>query len=434
MRAALASYVLLVVACFAAFTADSPAQALFNRLRSKVRADVARAPRYTCVENVTRKRYRPQYGGRPPGCEALIAARDRLTSPGMLVWHDRLRLDVAVGADSEIFSYAGARRFETADPQALALSGSTGSGDFGAFLASVFGADAEGFRFVGEQEVPLGRLAAFEYTVPQRKSHYSYRTGTGENGIVGYRGTFYAVPATAELKRLVVEATDFPSGNVCRVYDTMDYARVNIGSGDFPLPEVSRMTVLYRNGEESQNETHYSDCHEFTGESTIRFDDTDQPNSPSAAKKPELRALPPGTQVRVKIDPPVNSETAAAGDPITGVVEHDVKHNGQAVVRTNDRLHGRVLRLEQFLAPLPRWIVAIRFESIERDGVEQPVTFRPLDDGDRSPPPPQFGRRGMQGAPRGEVPNRPPGAGVFTFASTGNLVLDRRFHSAWEIK
>src|SRR5690348_13792084 len=112
MRATLATCFLLVVACLAAFTADSPA-ALFNRVRSKVRADVARAPRYTCVENVTRKQYRPQYGNRPAACPALIAARDNLSSPGILVWRDRLRLDVAVGEDSEIFSWAGARRFET---------------------------------------------------------------------------------------------------------------------------------------------------------------------------------------------------------------------------------------------------------------------------------------------------------------------------------
>ena len=240
---------------------------------------------------------------------------------------------------------------------------------------------------------------------------------------------------TAELKRLVVDATEFPSGDVCRVYDTMDYTRVKIGSGDFLLPDVSRMTVLYRNGEESQNETHYSSCHEFTGESTIRFDDADEPTSPSAVAKEALRALPPRTQIRVKIDPPVNSETAAAGDPITGVVEHEVKEKGQVVVRTTDRLHGRVLRLEQFLVPSPHWIVAIRFDSIERDGVEQSVTFRPLDDGDRSPPPlQQFGRRMVQSAPRTDLPERPPGAGIFAFASIGNLVLDQKFHSAWETK
>ena len=38
------------------------------------------------------------------------------------------------------------------------------------------------------------------------------------------------------------------------------------------------------------------------------------------------------------------------------------------------------------MIPQPQWTVAIRFDSIERDGVEQEVAFKPLDDGDRSQP------------------------------------------------
>ena len=83
----------------------------------------------------------------------------------------------------------------------------------------------------------------------------------------------------------------------------------------------------------------------------------------------------------MRIDPPISSETGAAGDEITGVVEHDVKSKGQVVVRATDKLHGRLLRFEQFLVPQARWLVAIRFDSIERDGVVQPVTFKAVDDG-----------------------------------------------------
>jgi hypothetical protein len=427
MRTAPAGCAGLLIVCAAAFTADTPAQELFNRLRAKVRENVDKVPRYTCVETIARTQHRPQYGKRIDSCPALFAARAALTSPGLLLWHDRLRLDVAVGENSEIFSWAGARRFESGNLQDLTASGSTGSGDFGSFLASVFGGFAEGFHFLGEQDTALGRLAGFEYTVPRDKSHYSYSTAGGENGIVGYKGTFYAVPATAELKRLTVDASEFSSGEVCRVLDTLDYSTIEIGSGDFLLPNVSRMVVLYRNGEETTNETHYGSCHEFTGETTIRFDDPDEPNTPAAATKLALKGLPPRTRIRVKIDPPLNSSTAAAGDPITGVVEHEVRQNGQTIVRTTDHLRGRLLRLEQFMLPEPRWVVAIRFEAIERDGIEQPVELRPLDDGDRTMP-------RMVRMPRMPVPARPAGAGIFVLSSIGNLVLDQKFHSDWETK
>ncbi|MDP9170230.1 MAG: hypothetical protein M3N54_06415 [Acidobacteriota bacterium] len=402
---------------------------MFNRLRVKVLENVDKVPRYTCVETVTRTQYRPQYGKRPDSCALLIAARAQNPSQGLLMWHDRLRLDVAVGESSEMFSWAGARSFESGDLSELTSSGSTGTGDFGAFLASVFGGYAQDFRYVGEQDTSLGRLAAFEYTVPLARSHYSYRTGNGGKGTIGYGGTFYAAPATADLKRLVVDARDFSSGEVCHVLDTMDYATVKIGAGDFLLPNVSRMVVLYRNGEETANETHYSGCHEFTGETTIRFDDPDEPNTPAAVTKLALKALPPRTQIKVKIDPPIDSATAAAGDPITGLVEHDFKQGGKVIVRASDRLHGRLLRLEQFMFPEPHWVVAIRFEAIEREGVEQPVELRPLDDGDRSPP-----RTSRSRAGRIPLPERPARSGIFVLPGLGNLVLDQKFHSEWETK
>jgi hypothetical protein len=354
----------------------------------------------------------------------------------LLIWHDRLRLDVAVGDGAEMFSYAGARRFETTSLADLALSGSSGSGSFSSFLSNVFGADAQDFRYIGEKDISTGRFAAFTYQVPLAKSHYSYstHTGTGSGQIVPFGGTFYAVPVTAELKRLVVEATQFPSGDVCRVVDTMDYHTVKIGSGEFLLPEVSTMEVLYREGEEDLNETRYSGCHEFTGESTIRFDDPEEPGSAASTAKAALKALPPKTRIRVKIDPPLNSDTAAAGDAITGVVEHEVKAKGQVVVRTTDRLHGRVLRLEQHMMGQPRWVVAIRFDSIERDGVEQEVSFRPLDDGDRSKEQLRTLGRGIGRPVPINVPERPAGAGVFVFSEAGRLVLDQKFHSEWETK
>ena len=430
---------LILAACAAAILAETPAQVLFNRLRAKVRADVDKSPRYTCVETIVRTQYRPPLGGSRSGCASMIAARAKLSSPGLETWHDRLRLDVAVGETSEMFSWAGAKQFESGDLDSLALSGSTGSGDFGSFLASVFGSDAERFRYNGEQDTPIGHFAAFEFSVPLAKSHYSYRTGGGESITVPYAGSFYVVPATAELRRLAIEAHEFPAGDICRVQDTIDYQRAKIGSGDFLLPEVSRMNVLYSAGQETLNETHYSGCHEFTGESTIRFDDIDEAGSPAAEAKAALKTLPPKTRVRVRIEPPIDSDTGAAGDAITGVVEHDVKSKGQVVVRATDKLHGRILRFEQFYVPEPRWIVAIRFDTIERDGVEQPVTLRPVDDGPRNAPAPRqmaMGRRMQSSSPssRDENTAHPPGSGLFIFYDAGRLTLDRKFQSEWETK
>jgi hypothetical protein len=177
------------------------------------------------------------------------------------------------------------------------------------------------------------------------------------------------------------------------------------------------------------------------GESRLILDDPDDAASPAAAAREALKSLPPKTRIRVKIDPPIDSATAAAGDAITGVVEREVKEKGQVVVRTTDRLHGRILQLEQSMLPVPKWTVAIRFDSIERDGVTQPVHFKPLDDGDKSATALVSGggggRRGggMVSSQQPVAPiKRPEGAGVFILPVSGHLVLDQKFHSEWETR
>jgi hypothetical protein len=78
----------------------------------------------------------------------------------------------------------------------------------------------------------------------------------------------------------------------------------------------------------------------------------------------------------------------------------------------------------------------VRFDSVERDGVEQPVAFRPVDDGVRRSPPPQMMGRRMQTVVRtnDEKLERPAGSGLFVFYDAGRLMLDRKFESEWETK
>jgi hypothetical protein len=416
--------------------ADSVAQVLFNKVRAGVVENVGHFTRYTCVQTVTRSQFQLPATGN--SCAAAIATNERSGSERRLRWHDRLRLDVAVGEKSEMFSWAGASQFETGDITAMVARGASGSGEFGSFLASVFGGGGEGFVYRGLQDTPLGRLASFDFNVPLAKSHYKYSSGNKGYTTVGYHGTFLADPDSADLRELDLEATEFPeSGEVCRVADKIEYARTQIGQNSNMLPKASSMDVIYRNSTESLNETTYAGCREYVGESTIRFDEDDKGNTPDSEKRADLRPLPPKTRLRVKIEPAIVSDKAAAGDPITGVIETAVKVKGETVVHAGDKLHGRIVRLEQDMSLLPRWTVAILFETIERAGVEQKVALKPLDDGDRSPQGSLGGgRRGFTAAaPVSTITSeRPAGGGIFSFAEYGNLVLGAKFESEWESK
>jgi hypothetical protein len=405
MSLALRSCVVFLAVATAAGTAEPEAQELLQKARAKVLENVSRVPRYTCVQTVERAQYRPRYATKPVNCRAMIAARKQLVSPGYLIRRDRLRLDVAVVDGAETFSWAGARRFETSHIDELVASGAAGSGEFVSFLMSVFGGDADAVSYLGQ--------ALFAFNVPLERSHYRYHTA-GPDRTTGYHGSFQVDPVTAELKRLTIATDPFPDGEeACQVEDTMDYHRVKIGSGDFLLPEVATMDVLYNSGSESVNETSYSDCREYAGESTIRFDDNvaGTPAQTSAPKPAEPgviapHQLPPGLSFRIGLTSLIHSETAAAGDAVTGVVLHEVKDRKLGVVaRENDIVHGRILQLEQHMYPFAGWVLAIRFDTLEHAGVEQPLVLKSKE---RS--------------------------GTFVFAQAGNIVIDRSFQSEWETR
>jgi hypothetical protein len=421
----LRSCALAVAVAAAVSAADPEVQELFDKARQKILENTRRMPRYTCVETVTRTQYHPAIGN-ASSCQSLIAMR-RLTNargaPGM---RDKLRLDVAVIDGSEIFSWAGAGKFETHDIKQLAGSGASGSGEFGGFLASVFGTNAEGIRYAGRSN----DFAMFEYNVPVEKSGYHYRVA-GPDRVLGFHGTFLLDPVDDDLQQLKVETEQFlPADAVCRVEHVMDYSRVKIGGGNFLLPEVSTMNVLYRGGEESMNETRFSDCREYVGESKIIFDDAET-TADAAAAKIASQPLPSKVRLLIGLSKPINTEVAAAGDAVEGVLLRDVtSKNSGIVAKANSRVHGRILRLQQYLDPTPRWFIAIRFDTIERNGVEQSMALQPIDDGERAPAP----VRGLRGRLPAGTQDKPEGAGLFLFSEHGNFVLDQRFHSEWETR
>lgn len=427
MRRALRCWGLLLAIAMAASTADTAVEELFKQTRTKVLESARNTPHYTCVETVSRSEYLP---ARTAGtCQSLIAMRKLAPARGAAAFHDRLRLDVAVVDNGEIFSWAGAGKFETNDVSDLAGDGATGSGEFGGFLASVFGNAPDSIRFVGRRN----SQALFEYNVPVSRSSYRLHMGQGRAGkVLGYHGTFSADPEDGDLEQLVVDADQFgPEDQVCQVRHTMDYSRVKLGKSDFMLPEVSTMEALYRNGGESVNETHYSECREYVGESTIRFDDTDSPEGKAAAKA-AAQPLPAKLRLEIGLTTPIKTETAAAGDAVEGVLLRDAGEKKQIAAHAGDKMRGRILRLQHYSDPIPRWLIALRFDTIERGGMEQPIALKPLDDGDRS------GRVVRQPSQRltnfKDAGQKPEGSGLFIFPEANDVVLDGKFRSAWETR
>jgi len=444
MRPALLSSALLLLCATLASTAASTPQEIFDSARAQIFDNIRHAPRYTCVENITRTRYVPEYSRKLAACHDYVDAHARAVAagaaPGAVRWHDRLRLDVAVLNGQETFAWAGARQFESTSLEDLVSSGTTGTGDFFSFLISVFTGDADRIAHEGVKKTPFGLLTVFNYNVPLGQSHYKYHT-TDFDTVLAHHGAFWLDNETWALRRLIVESSEPPAGgDMCMVRNTIDYQHARIGNGDYLIPDVSTMEVIYNDGSESKNETRFSGCHEYGVESTIRYGDPAA--ELAAAASAPLVPLPPATRIQVGLVSRIDTATTAAGDEVIASPLREVRDKKLGVLlKTTDRLHGRILRLEQFVTAEPRWVLAVRFDTLERNGAEQPISLSPLDDGDRTPAiqapaATMLGRGRIVGSsPPPQVlvvPPRPKGGGVFIFSAKGELVLDRGFHSSWE--
>jgi hypothetical protein len=149
---------------------------------------------------------------------------------------------------------------------------------------------------------------------------------------------------------------------------------------------------------------------------------------PADRTVPELPPLPPGLRVAIRLEEPINTATAAAGDMVTGVLARDIRDAKRMVlVKAGERVRGRVLRMQYYAVGRPAWMIAIRFERIERGDAELPLTLKAMDDGIRQ----AAGYSGLQ-KEAGAIAARPEGAGLYVIRGPGEVVLGKRFEMEWQ--
>ena len=107
---------LLVCVCTAA---QEPAEIL-GRIRHNVDAQISRSANYTCVSTIERNYY--VISSASQACSSLLV-KDRKLS-----LRDRLRLDVAVSRQAEIFSWHGENNFTSGSVAEVVRGGPISSG------------------------------------------------------------------------------------------------------------------------------------------------------------------------------------------------------------------------------------------------------------------------------------------------------------------
>jgi len=399
--------VFMCVAACAAQGQEEPKELLW-RLRESVMSTVGRLPKYVCTQTVDRTRYEPanpEYGTngtrRRRSCDDTVADARRGGWRRSLSSADRLRLDVAVnhehaGMENEMYSWTGENRFSERDLFDFVRGGAVSTGSFTSMLTSIFGNNTARFTYDGDSSHGGRQLSEFGFHIPREKSQYLYVFGPSRerNVAMGYEGTVLADPETSDLVRLRIRTEQPPEETgVCELNQDLEYARVHINDGDFLLPSEAQVTVIHTDGTEAQNRITYSACHEFHGESTVRFDYSSGAER-AAAERPVPTppfSLPAGLPFKVIFTDRIDTATAAAGDIIRGRLKTAIRdRNDKLLVAEGTPVSGRVLGISRFYpqsnrvaewrkAPsrAPSLVIHVRLETLEVGGASQAlqVTF-----------------------------------------------------------
>jgi hypothetical protein len=356
--------------------------ALLDRAREKIVRTTRRLPKFTCRETIERTYYvvpPPKIDPRimPEAPTNSCGAKEfGASGPLSLDAKDRLRLDVVVGENKEIFSWAAANRFDSRSVFQMVSNGPISMGSFGTYLVDIFENPGTSFKFTGKKHEGLAEVFEYAFEVPAPASHYDVR-GDTEWKVTGYHGSFEIYSATAELARLVEETAELPPDTrMCRARTSIDYHYMLIGDDEFLIPRQSQLETLSGNANETSSITTFSGCHEYTAESSLRFNAPESAASVKTTAQPPA-PLPPGLSVTLALLGAIDPRSAAAGDAIAAEISQSVRapHSNQILLPAGAIAHGRILQMRHQYSS-SQFLISIRFETLEANGVVLPLFLR----------------------------------------------------------
>ena len=408
--------------------------ALLQQARAKILENIRKLPNYTCIQTVRRSQFETLSGERVADCSQVEkAGGGKGQSRLLMASADRFKLDVTISKEGEIFSWAGARKFESTDAQEIVGSGLTGTGDFGGFLGSIFGGGAAEYQYLGLEQIEGRDFAAYRYQVPISSSHYRLKIGprSKDLAMMAYEGKFWIDPRNATLSRMTIIVPQPPvKSQMCRIETTIEYQPFQIGGARLLLPQLTLLKVWDTDGTRSENRSAYASCRAFQSESVFRPDVAPFAGDPASGKALSVDdsapvktplAIPSGSILQIALRSKIDSESAFAGDPIEGQLLQAIRDRcGNILASPGTVVHGRIVRFEQHYAPSSYFALGLKYYSLVVNGSEVPLTLEPI--------PQSPGERDLTGSLE-----KRQGIGMFMFQSQ-RLALDDTFVSEWKTK
>jgi len=331
----------------------SPEAVLFGNIQAKVAENLSHLPDYTCSETIER------FKASKPG--------------GKLERVDIVRLEVAYIGGHELFGWPGSHKIDNPEIGKFVGGGAWGNGDFAILPRNVFLLPGAKFFYGGETELDGKRAVRYNYRVPESAKRLRVQTVLGD-AVVGFEGSFLADPVTLDLIRLSYAADDIPEKlGLKSTVSVLDYSRVPVGDSTFLLPKGSELHLVDSDGVENRNRTIFHGCHQYTGQSVIKYGSMPTDAAvPLAAPRPEV-TLPEEFLVEIGLDTPIDSESAAIGDPIRALLKHSVTLKHGVVIPKGAVLTGNIIHMETQNGAT---LLDLQFTSLEFDGRDLDLSGR----------------------------------------------------------
>jgi hypothetical protein len=276
---------------------------------------------------------------------------------------DTVRLEVAYVEGKEMYSWPGESRFEDRDlPKMVGGQGAIGTGDFVLHARAVLLGSGAKLELPVKTDLDGRAVYRIDYRVPMTGSGYTLRIPPDE-GMVGYSGSVWHDQESLDLMKIETIIDEIPPHLPLRRGEkVIQYRRIPIGGELHLLPVSMEMTLTHANGEESRNVAAFSGCRQYSGESTLIFE---EPVETKPAETKVTVTLPEGLTVTLQPARPVDLSKAARGDVLEAQVAKDVKRRDVLLLPKGARVKLRISRLYCLEAPVSHcWLALLpgRFE------------------------------------------------------------------------
>jgi hypothetical protein len=222
-------------------------------------------PDFICLQ-VTRRYIDRHY---KPGTEGSWAVSDRLAEK-LSYFDQHEKYEPLSQNDNSLYG-----------KPAESIGGALSRGDFGTMLKEIFTPESSA-EFHWERWTTLdGHLShVYTYAIDQPHSKWTLDYHRSQQVTPGYHGEVFVEKASNAIWRITVEPEPPASFPMQNLHQVLDYRYTDIGGQKFLLP-LGGTIVMRADGVGSKNEIEFRSYRKYSADTSITFDDKDDPPAPS---------------------------------------------------------------------------------------------------------------------------------------------------------